>query len=158
MKKTIFVSLIAFLIVQGCSKLDDVSVVNPNGTQLKSVSVSASARKITTSHFGTYNTDFYLWCGNNEIDHLTGTMNFHCTMQFENDVLLFMNMEYSGSFIGENTGEVFQYKEITKYDLSKGDNSSFHFNVIGDKGSHFIVSGTYLTEAPWIVIDKAICQ
>ena len=159
MKKTFFVSLIALLVIQGCSKFDDVSVVNPNETQLKSVSVPASAGKITTSHFFKYNNlDFYLWCDNNLVDHFLGDMNLQCTMQYENDVLLFMNMQYSGSYTGENTGEVVKFKEIVRIDLSKSDNSSFHMNVIGNKGSHYIISGTYLTQEPWVVIDKAICK
>ena len=36
MKRTIFFSLVAFLIVLGCSKSDDLSSVNPNENQLKS--------------------------------------------------------------------------------------------------------------------------
>jgi hypothetical protein len=36
MKKTIYLSLVAFLIVLGCSKVDDVSVVNQDENQLKS--------------------------------------------------------------------------------------------------------------------------
>jgi hypothetical protein len=36
MKKTIYLSLVAFLIVMGCSKVNDVSVVNPDENQLKS--------------------------------------------------------------------------------------------------------------------------
>ena len=36
MKKTFLFSLVAFLIVMGCSKVNDVSVVNPDENQLKS--------------------------------------------------------------------------------------------------------------------------
>lgn len=114
--------------------------------------------KTTTVHTDSWDTDFDLWCGDNIVDHLSGTMNYHCVMQFENDVLLFMNMTYYGFFTGE-TGEMFKFKEITTFNLSKNDgNSNFHFNVIGDRGSHFIVSGKRLDEEPWIVIDKAICS
>ena len=115
--------------------------------------------KVTTAHFGTYDTAFDLWCGNKIMDHISGTMNYHCVMQYENDVLLFMNMTYNGFLTSDNTGEVFKYKEITTFDLSKSDmNSNFHFNVKGDKGSHFIVFGKYLNEDPWIIIDKAKCS
>ncbi|MHB1197163.1 MAG: hypothetical protein ACYC0A_10020 [Lutibacter sp.] len=114
--------------------------------------------KTTTVHTDSWDTDFDLWCGDNIVDHLSGTMNYHCVMQFENDVLLFMNMTYYGFFTGE-TGEMFKFKEITTLDMSKDNsNTYFHFNVIGDKGSHFIVSGKYLNEEPWIAIDKAKCS
>lgn len=159
MKKIINIGLLASLILFGCTKSANDSALYQNETQSTSVSTLASDRKITTSHFFTYpNLDFYLWCDNNLIDHFLGDMNLHCTMQYENDVLVFMNMEYSGSYTGENTGEVVKFKEITRDDLSKSDNRSFHMNVVGNKGSHFIISGTYLTQEPWVVIDKAICE
>ncbi|MDP2069073.1 MAG: hypothetical protein Q8K04_08910 [Lutibacter sp.] len=114
--------------------------------------------KVTTAHTGSYDIAFPLWCGDEIVDNISGTLNYHCVMQFENDVLLFMNMTYYGFFTGE-TGEVFRFKEITTFDLSKGDeNFNFHFNAIGDKGSHFIVSGKYLNEDPWIAIEKAKCR
>ena len=114
----------------------------------------------TTAHTDSYDTDFDLWCGDKIVDHIRGTMYYHCVMQYdENDVLLFMNMTYNGFLTSDNTGEVFKYKEITTFDLSKSDmNSNFHFNVKGDKGSHFIVFGKYLNEDPWIIIDKAKCS
>jgi len=40
MKKTIYLILVAFLMVLGCSKVDDVSDVNPNENVLKSGSAS----------------------------------------------------------------------------------------------------------------------
>lgn len=49
MKKTIYLSLVAFLIVLGCSKVDDVAVVNPGENQLK------SARTVSL---------FYVWDNN----------------------------------------------------------------------------------------------
>ena len=78
-------------------------------------------------------------------------------MQFENDVMLFMNMDNYGSFTGK-TGEVFKYKEITKYDASNEKIYKGHFNAIGNKGSHVIVSYTFLTEGWVFVLDKAICK
>ena len=114
--------------------------------------------KVTTAHAGSYDITFPLWCGDEIVDNISGTLNYHCVMQYENNVLLFMNMTYNGFLTGE-TGEVFRYKEITTYDLTKSDSSAnFHFNAIGDQGSHFIVSGKYLSEEPWIIIDKAICS
>jgi hypothetical protein len=159
MKKTFFLSLLAFLIVQGCTKGDDFSPANPNEPQLKSESIPSSAGKATITHFETYyNLDFYLWCDNKLIDHFLGDMNLHCVMQYENDVLLFMNMYYSGTYTAESTGEVFKFNETNMFNLSHSVNSNFHMNVIGSKGSHYIISGTYLTEEPWVVIDKAMCE
>ena len=161
MKTSIYFILIASILFLGCSKSDDDLNSDLINSQLKPASENQlnakSPKKVTTVHTDSWATDFDLWCGDNIVDHLSGTMNYHCVMQFENDVLLFMNMTYDGFFTGE-TGEVFMFKEITTFDLSKGENSNFHFNAIGDKGSHFIVSGKYLNEDPWIAIDKAKCS
>lgn len=153
MKKTIYLMLMAFLILLGCSKVNDGLNVNPNENQLK----SASTNKVLTAHRWTSVDEFSLWCGDKEIDYGIGSDDVHCVMQYENDVLLFMNMTFHGSFTGQNTGEVFRYYQEYKYNLSKGDDS-YHFNVIGDKGSHYIVSARFLAVEPWIVIDKAICK
>jgi len=161
MKTLIYFLLISSLVFLGCSKNDDDLNAILKDSQLKPASDTPlntkTTQKITTVHTDSWDTDFDLWCGDNIVDHLSGTMNYHCVMQYENDVLLFMNMTYYGFFTGE-TGEVFKFNEITTFDLSKDDgNSNFHFNVIGDRGSHFIVSGKRLDEEPWIVIYKAKC-
>ena len=146
MKKIIYLSLLAFLIILGSSKVDNVSAQG-----------KSEPKKVTTAHTGSYDAVFDLWCGDQVIDQLSGTMNYHCTMQFENDVMLFMNMDNYGSFTGK-TGEVFKYKEITKYDASNEKIYKGHFNAIGNKGSHVIVSYTFLTEGWVFVLDKAICK
>lgn len=163
MKTSIYFILIASMIFLGCSKNDDDLNAVLKDSQLKPASENQlnakSPNKVTTAHTDSYYAAFDLWCGDNIVDHISGTINYHCVMQFENDVLLFMNMTYNGFLTGYNTGEVFRYKEITTYDLTRSDSSdNFHFNAIGDQGSHFIVSGKYLSEEPWIIIDKAICS
>jgi hypothetical protein len=166
MKNSIYLVLVAFLIAVGCSKNDDDLNAVLKDSQLKPATENQlnakSPKKETTAHSWLDYANFDLWCGDNIVDHISGTLNFHCVMQFENDVLLFMNMTYNGFLTGES-GEVFKYKEITTFDLSKNDSSeNFHFNAIGDRGSHFIVSGKYLylNEEPWVIvdIDKARCS
>lgn len=156
MKKTIYFSLVAFLLLLGCSKVDDASVTNPGENQLK----SASTNKILTAHRWTEeNVGFDFWCGEQKIDDVfTGDIDVHCTMQYENDVLLFMNMTFRGSLKGQNSEEVFKFNEIQKFDASNVKIWKDHFNIIGDKGSHYIVSATYLTEEPWVVLNKASCE
>jgi hypothetical protein len=34
---------------------------------------------------------------------------------------------------------------------------NWHSNIIGDKGSHYILFGSFINEDPWFKIDKAIC-
>jgi len=146
MKKTIYFSLVAFLIILGCSKVDNVFAQG-----------KSEPKKVTTAHTGSSDSVFDLWCGEKVVDQLSGTMNYHCTMQYQNGVLLFMNMEYNGTITGKS-GEVFKYKEFTKEDASNVKIFKSHFMAIGDKGSHIIVSYTFLTEDWVFVLDKAICE
>ena len=148
MKKTIYLILVAFLIVLGSLKVDNVSA------QGKSDPI-----KVQTAHRWTNdNVEFELWCGDKVIDYLIGGWNVHCTMQFQNGVELFMNMTFHGTFKGKNSGEVFKYSEFTKYDASNLKIYKGHFNAVGDKGSHVIVSYTFYTEDWVFVLDKAICK
>ncbi|HAQ19689.1 MAG TPA: hypothetical protein DCR40_10725 [Prolixibacteraceae bacterium] len=148
MKKTIYLILVAFLIVLGSSKVDNVSAQG-----------KSDPKKEQTAHRWTSeNVEFELWCGDKLIDFLVGDVDVHCTMQYENGVLLFMNMTFHGTFKGQTSGEVFKYKEITKYDPSNVKIYKDHFNAVGDKGSHVIVSYTFLTEGWVFVLNKAICK
>jgi len=145
MKRIIYFSLVAFLIILGSSKVENVSAQG-----------KSEPKKVTTAHFGSFDLVFELWCGNKVIDVLSGTMNWHCTMQYQNGVMTFMNMKYYGSFTG-NSGEVFKYEEIFKQDASAEKFYKVHFNAIGDKGNHIIVS--YYFYENWVfVLDKAICN
>ncbi|MDP3642177.1 MAG: hypothetical protein Q8S54_03190 [Bacteroidota bacterium] len=58
MKKTIYLILVAFLIVLGCSKVDDVSVVNQDENQLKSAR-TATALGVWDDNVGVLRTS--LW-------------------------------------------------------------------------------------------------
>lgn len=148
MKKTIYFSLVAFLIILGSSKVDNVSAQG-----------KSDPKKDQTAHRWTdENIGFELWCGDTKIDDLIGDVDVHCTMQFQDGVELFMNMTYHGTFKAQSSGEVFKYNEITKYDASNEKIYKGHFNAIGDKGSHVIVSYTFHTEDWIFVLDKAICE
>jgi len=138
--------LVAFLIVLGSSMIDNVSAQG-----------KSDPKKVTTAHTGSYYAVFDFWCGDQVIDQLSGTINYHCTMQFEKDVMLFMNMTYEGSLTGL-TGEVFKFKEISIFDASAVKYYKGHINAIGDKGSHIVISYTKLSEEPWFVLNNAKCE
>jgi hypothetical protein len=148
MKKTSFLILAAFLIVLGISKNESASAQG-----------KSDPKKDQTAHRWTdENVSFELWCGDKKIDLLMGDVDVHCTMQFQDDIELFMNMSFHGTFTGQSTGDVFKYAEMTKYDASNVKIYKGHFNAIGDKGSRVIVSYTFLTDYWVFVLDKAICD
>ena len=101
---------------------------------------------------------FPLWCGDKVIDDLAGTVDIHITERYENGTRVWIIMTLSGSFVGKYTGEVFKYKELNKQNIPFAGDYTFHINAIGNKGSHFIMSGTYLADDPWVIFDKAICN
>ena len=148
MKKTIHLMLVAFLIIWGSSMVNNVYAQG-----------KSDPKKDLTAHRWTdENIGFELWCGDNKIDDLVGDVDVHCTMQFQNGVELFMNMTFHGTLTGQNSGELFTYNEMTKYDASNVKIYKGHFNAIGDKGSRVIVSYTFLTEDWVFVLNKAICE
>jgi len=148
MKKTIYLILVAFLIVSGNSKINTVSAQGK----------SEPKKDLTAHRWTSENIGFELWCGDKQIDILVGDVDVHCTMQYQDGVLLFMNMTFHGTFKGQNSGEVFKYNEMTKFDASNEKIYKGHFKAIGDKGSQVIVSYTFLTEDWVYVLDKAICN
>ena len=148
MKKTVYLILVAFLIVLGNSKINTVSAQGK----------SEPKKDLTAHRWTSENIGFELWCGEKQIDVLIGDMDVHCTMQFQNGVELFMNMTFHGTFKGQSSGEVFKYNEMTKYDASNVKIYKGHFKAIGDMGSRVIVSYTFLTEDWVFVLDKAICD
>jgi hypothetical protein len=62
-----------------------------------------------------------------------------------------------------STGEVFKWSEVDKYVVvdvvaNMPIDLTFHVNLIGDQGSHYILSGTVKYYPPvTITIDKAVC-
>jgi hypothetical protein len=153
MKATINFLLVAFLFLFGSAKTDVSSTLLQNDK----MPISESNGWQKTGRF-TINTEFPLMCGDNVIDYFVGSADIHFTERIENGEQVWIILTYSGSFVGKNTEEVFNYKEINKINIPFEGDYSFHINVKGDKGSHFIMSGSYLAEEPWVVFDKAICN
>ena len=149
MKKTIYLILVAFLMVMGCSKSDDVSVVIPDENQLK----SALTKTISYDYSGLYYVD--LICGELQEGYLLGVVKWHVKEHYEKDILIWSIYTPSGSLTNESTGEVFIIKESDKLSASE---FTFHCKLLGNQGSHYILSGSGLLVPPWTVtIDKAVC-
>jgi hypothetical protein len=153
MKTTIYFILAAFLLLLGSAKTDVSSAPPPNEDLLKSVSLDGQlvSRRTVVMGFG-------LWCGDQVIDVLIGTVDIHITEKYENGTRVWIITTFSGSFQGFYTKEVFKYKELNKENIPFTGDYTFHINAKGDKGSQFILSGTYLSEDPWVIFDKAICN
>jgi len=157
MKKTFYLSLLAILFLGGCSKSDEFAV-NPNENQLKSGIIERNYPMETTGKF-----IIPVICDGVEIDRLTGTLDIWCRM--------FGYYDSTGKFIGQwrvqtfegtltstsGSGEVFDVKGSRKIDNINTE-FTLRANIKGDKGSHYILSGSSDTLPPGgLIIDKATC-
>ena len=101
-----------------------------------------------------------VYCNGVQVDNLSGTVTWHAIFIHKNWVPMKSNAHYSGVVHGDWTGENFKLSETDKQDYITGI-LTWHFNLIGDKGSHYIGSMTIdLINDPNgenIIIDKMIC-
>jgi hypothetical protein len=152
MKTFLCFCLTAILILSGCSKPAGDLGVNPNENQLK----SATPDKAVSHRFPS---DYYiqLTCDGVNGDFLIGSVDTHCVMFGHPGAWQWMIMTFSGKLTNEITGEEFVIKETDKYDNLQNV-FTFHANVRGDKGNHYILSGSGLLVPPWtLTIDKVTC-
>jgi len=153
MKATIYFILAALLVLLGSAKTDISSSPSPNENLLKSVSLNGQLVSKRTIFTG-----FGLWCGDQVIDILIGSVDIHITEKYENGTRVWIITTFSATLQGYYTKEVFKYKELNKENIPFKGDYTFHITAKGDKGSQFILSGTYLLDDPWVIFDQAVCH
>lgn len=176
MKTTTYFTLLTFLIFLGCSKNDEdlnatlkESQIKPaSETQLNNESTERKDPKglnYTVSHNFKWGYWTPLICDEVVVGSLEGILDVHCVMfghynpdfpgNLNKFVWQWMIMNYSGFLTNESTGEVFKIIETDKVFFD--GTFTWHSNIIGDKGSHYILFGSSTDAYPWFKIDKAIC-
>ena len=86
---------------------------------------------------------------------------YHVVLHYKKGILISENVHYTGVVQSSNTTEEFKLSEVDKVDDINGI-ISWHFNLIGNQGNHYIGSMTWDVvndpnfESP--VIGKAICH
>jgi hypothetical protein len=153
MKTLIYLNLIAFLLLSGCAKNDDETAVSRGVNQLKDVPENG-----TVSYFFTAGIYTYISCDGVEIGTLEGgVIEWHILDHYKNGEPEWSMYKAFGTLTDQSTGEVFQIQESDKVDYNEGD-FTFHSNIIGDQGSHYILAGTGLWVYPYTVtIYRANC-
>ena len=153
----------------GCSKSDDDLNSDLNNNLLNS-ELNAKGVPETVDFSVSHNFTSGYWtpliCDGVEAGSLEGSLNVHCIMfghynpnypgNLNRFVWQWMIMNYSGSLTNPATGEIFTIKESDKVDAGYSS-YTWHSNIIGDKGSHYIIFGSSIDEYPWFKIDRAIC-
>jgi hypothetical protein len=153
MKKTFYFSLMAILVLLGCSKVENDSAVKPDGNQFKAAPVNGSVSWILSGYF------YYLpiECDGVEAGFVYGgPIDWHIIDHYKNGEVVWTMYKVNGSLTNIPTGEVFKIQESDKLIWSKGD-YTFHANLIGNQGGHYILSGRYNPITGEVFIDKAVC-
>jgi hypothetical protein len=122
----------------------------------------------TEKYFATC-THYYLpvYCNNEVVDVLTGSQDVYGLLHYRNGVLIWGNYHSDGIVTSVLTGEVFTLQENdVKQMTGDGPTLTWHTNLRGDQGSHYIarVTATWtegagdIVDADWLwVVHKFIC-
>jgi hypothetical protein len=158
MKKAVYLSLVAILIVLGFAKSEVASAQGNGNTGL----VDRTFPMVTTEAYLAAGRLIPIECDGVVIDHLSGTLDVFCRMFGHYDplnpnvfVTQWMIHNYSGFLVGVNK-EVFEIQGVKKID-SIDKVYTIHLNIKGDKGSHYIIIASGNTSPYSFIIEKAVC-
>jgi len=103
----------------------------------------------------------YVSCNGVE-DVLVGDITLYETDLFKNGEIIRGIAHIHGKLVSERTGEVFRLHEIIKGYLPINEdgnytNGSWHFNIVGEKGTHYIGSFSF-SEDGTVTLNKAFCH
>lgn len=98
-----------------------------------------------------------VFCDGVWIDRVEGVLKIHVVNHFKNGEWIWQNLQIKGEATGRFTGETFKLKMIEKYSNVTGV-STWHYNMKGDMGSHYIGSLTYNYSNGDFVINKTVCH
>lgn len=97
-----------------------------------------------------------LVCDGVQVDEITGNVEWHVVDHYKNGELEWSIYTPSGSLTSEK-GEVFEIHESDKIMWSNGI-YTFHANLVGNQGGHYILFG-HADLTTWeIVFDKVVCS
>jgi len=91
------------------------------------------------------------------VDVLTGTIDSHLVVHYKNNQYQWYMIQWEGEITSEINHEVFKIHESDKIDLPNTGVYTYHFNLVGNMGSHYINSGTLNMEDWTIVCNKSVC-
>jgi len=98
-----------------------------------------------------------LVCDDVQVGYISGwPVDWHVIDHYKNGEIEWSIYKASGSLTLKSTGEVFEIQESDKIFYSKG-NFSFHANLVGNQGSHYILSGNFDPITYEVFVEKAVC-
>lgn len=99
-----------------------------------------------------------VYCGDNMVDLLEGgSIRVHYVVHYNDNAKYYEIDQLKGEVISQ-TGEVFQVRETDKYYFTDHWYVTWHYNLIGDRGTHYIGTLTYSYWTGEIVVGKTVCN
>ncbi len=136
------------------------------GIGLTQLAAQSSGKSGVTKTFVYKNIDYGYWApvycmdelGNIVlVDELWGTIKAQFVIHVENGFEKYEILIWKGELTSELNNEIFQIHESDKIGIPDAGVYTYHFNLVGNKGSHYINSGTLNMDDWSIVIDKIVC-
>jgi len=99
-----------------------------------------------------------VFCGDTMVDLLEGgTIRVHYVVH-NNGHAKYYEIDRLKGTVTSQTGEVFQIGETDKYYFTDHWYLVWHYNLIGDRGTHYIGTLTYSYWTGEIVVGKTVCK
>lgn len=99
-----------------------------------------------------------VYCGDNLVDELMGgTIRVHYVVHNTGDTRFYEIDKLKGE-VTSQTGEVFQIRETDVYYFTDHWYLVWHYNLIGDRGNHYIGTLTYSYWTGVITVGKTVCN
>lgn len=129
---------------------------------ISSMSVSAQEKANNGAEQGWYTTTFWspVYCNGELVDYLVGgELTVHFVFRYVNNgTALAKEVSQAKGTVTSSSGEVFRVREIDKYLYTDHWEVTWHCNLIGDRGNHYIFSMTYNYQTGELTVGKTVCN
>ncbi len=89
------------------------------------------------------------------IGFLSGSVMVHYVSHFKNGSFITETDQIKGE-VTSVSGEVFELKEVDKYNFAEGLNFTWRFNLIGERGTHYIGTLTFNMLTGMIIDERVV--
>lgn len=101
-----------------------------------------------------------VYCDGEMVDELSGgEISIHYVFKlFKNGSVLAKEIDQIKGTVTSSTGEVFKIRETDKYVYINGWELTWHYNLIGDRGTHYIGTLTYYYQTDELIVGHTVCN
>jgi len=101
-----------------------------------------------------------VYCDGEQVDELSGgEIRVHYVFRmFKNGSVLAKEIDQIKGTVTSSTGEVFKIRETDKYEYVDGWVLTWHYNLIGDRGTHYTGTLTYDYGTGGLTIGNTTCN